>query len=81
MTLVCPIVSAYSCFPQVDGLTEGAEQPPKIEDFVDENGIRTIIEYSINEEGKKVKVTTARSLALPLFHQAYAKIRSDAGHR
>jgi translation initiation factor 3 subunit G len=29
---------------------------PKIEDSVDENGIRTIIEYTLNDEGKKVKV-------------------------
>ncbi|KAG6879861.1 hypothetical protein C0992_010530 [Termitomyces sp. T32_za158] len=28
----------------------------KNEDFVDENGIRTVIEYTINDEGKKVKV-------------------------
>ena len=32
-----------------------AEQP-KNEEFVDENGIRTIIEYALNDEGKKVKV-------------------------
>ncbi|KAJ7430299.1 eukaryotic translation initiation factor 3 subunit G, partial [Mycena galericulata] len=30
---------------------------PKSEDFVDENGIRTTIEYTVNEEGKKVKIT------------------------
>jgi translation initiation factor 3 subunit G len=29
---------------------------PKNEEFVDENGIRTTIEYTFNEEGKKVKV-------------------------
>lgn len=29
---------------------------PKGEDYTDENGIRTIIEYIINDEGKKVKV-------------------------
>ncbi|KAJ6610999.1 translation initiation factor eIF3g [Mycena sp. CBHHK59/15] len=33
-----------------------AEQP-KNEDFVDENGIRTTIEYTVNEDGKKVKIT------------------------
>ncbi|EMD31994.1 hypothetical protein CERSUDRAFT_119299 [Gelatoporia subvermispora B] len=33
------------------------EQPHKGEDFVDENGIRTTIEYTINDEGKKVKIT------------------------
>jgi translation initiation factor 3 subunit G len=31
-------------------------EQPKIEDFVDEDGIRTTIEYTVNEEGKKVKV-------------------------
>ncbi|KAG1888749.1 eukaryotic translation initiation factor 3 subunit G-domain-containing protein [Suillus subluteus] len=30
---------------------------PKIEDYVDENGIRITTEYSINDEGKKVKIT------------------------
>jgi len=29
---------------------------PKNEEFVDENGIRTTIEYTLNEDGKKVKV-------------------------
>ena len=35
-----------------------AERPefPKIEETVDENGVRTIVEYTINDEGKKVKV-------------------------
>ena len=31
-------------------------EQPKGEDYVDENGIRTTVEYTINEEGKKVKV-------------------------
>ncbi|KAF9220851.1 translation initiation factor 3, RNA-binding subunit [Gyrodon lividus] len=30
---------------------------PKVEDYVDENGIRITIEYAINDEGKKVKIT------------------------
>lgn len=29
---------------------------PQNEEFVDENGIRTTIEYTENEEGKRVKV-------------------------
>ncbi|KAF7794017.1 hypothetical protein EIP86_005145 [Pleurotus ostreatoroseus] len=29
----------------------------KGEDYVDENGVRTTIEYSVNDEGKKVKIT------------------------
>ncbi|KAI0915611.1 hypothetical protein AcW1_001486 [Taiwanofungus camphoratus] len=33
------------------------EQPPKVEDSVDENGIRTTVEIIINDEGKKVKIT------------------------
>ena len=32
---------------------------PKNEEFVDENGIRTTIEYTLNDEGKKVKVLAA----------------------
>ncbi|KAF5383262.1 hypothetical protein D9615_004828 [Tricholomella constricta] len=32
-------------------------EQPKNEDFVDENGIRTVIEYVLNDDGKKVKVT------------------------
>ena len=31
-------------------------EPPKIEDYVDENGIRITVEYTVNDEGKKVKV-------------------------
>jgi len=30
---------------------------PKNEEFVDEDGIRTTIEYTLNDEGKKVKIT------------------------
>jgi len=30
---------------------------PKVEDSVDENGIRTTVEYALNDEGKKVKIT------------------------
>ncbi|KIJ63864.1 hypothetical protein HYDPIDRAFT_29210 [Hydnomerulius pinastri MD-312] len=30
---------------------------PKGEDYIDENGIRVTIEYTINDEGKKVKIT------------------------
>ena len=31
-------------------------EQPKNEESVDENGIRTIIEYALNDDGKKVKV-------------------------
>lgn len=34
----------------------GLSEQPKVEDYVDENGIRTTVEYIINDEGKKVKV-------------------------
>jgi translation initiation factor 3 subunit G len=34
------------------------DAPVKIEDSVDENGIRTTVEYSVNDEGKRVKVTS-----------------------
>ena len=33
----------------------------KGEDYTDENGIRTIVEYTVNEDGKKVKVRRGRS--------------------
>jgi len=36
----------------VDDLDQG-----KVEDYVDENEIRTTVEYAINDEGKKVKIT------------------------
>jgi hypothetical protein len=36
---------------------EELEQPREGEDYVDENGVRTTIEYSINDEGKKIKAS------------------------
>lgn len=33
-----------------------SDQPNKVEDYVDENGIRVTVEYVLNDEGKKVKV-------------------------
>ncbi|KAH9933888.1 eukaryotic translation initiation factor 3 subunit G-domain-containing protein [Fomitopsis serialis] len=33
------------------------EQPTKSEDYVDENGIRTTVEFTVNDDGKKVKIT------------------------
>jgi hypothetical protein len=33
----------------------------KGEDYVDDNGIRTTVEYTVNEEGKKLKVRRART--------------------
>ena len=46
---------------------------PKNEDFIDENGIRTQIEYTVNENGKKVKVRFAELFDLPradIFRQS-----------
>jgi hypothetical protein len=37
-------------------LSSSSDGTPKPEDSVDENGIRTTVEYVINDEGKKVKV-------------------------
>ncbi|CAK5272134.1 unnamed protein product [Mycena citricolor] len=33
-----------------------SEEQPKNEDSIDENGIRTTIEYTVNEDGKRVKI-------------------------
>jgi hypothetical protein len=40
---------------------------PKNEEFVDENGVRTTIEYTLNEEGKKVKVWVYLNCGQSLF--------------
>lgn len=37
-------------------LTNGLTERPRLEDSIDENGIRTIVEFTVNEAGKKVKV-------------------------
>ncbi|EIN09310.1 translation initiation factor eIF3g [Punctularia strigosozonata HHB-11173 SS5] len=37
--------------------SEQQQQQQQPQDFVDENGVRTTIEYTINDEGKKVKIT------------------------
>jgi translation initiation factor 3 subunit G len=34
----------------------GSAQTPAYSETVDENGVRTIVEYSVNDDGKKVKV-------------------------
>ncbi|TFK39337.1 eukaryotic translation initiation factor 3 subunit G-domain-containing protein [Crucibulum laeve] len=38
-----------------DDVDSSIDVEHKNEDFIDENGIRTVIEYSVNEEGKKIK--------------------------
>jgi hypothetical protein len=37
------------------------KEVPQNEEYVDENGIRTTIEYAENEEGKRVKVRRSNS--------------------
>jgi len=48
---------------------------PKIEESIDANGIRTIVEYTTNEEGKKVKITRRikRTLQRSLVEHAVAE--------
>ncbi|KAJ7248222.1 eukaryotic translation initiation factor 3 subunit G-domain-containing protein [Mycena haematopus] len=48
---------------------------PKDEDFVDENGIRTTIQYTVNEAGKRVKITrrTRRVLQKSVVDRNIAK--------
>lgn len=50
----------------VDELAEPAS------DYIDENGIRITIEHVINDEGKKVKVSTLQSLVMfPSIRSSY----------
>ncbi|KJA21573.1 hypothetical protein HYPSUDRAFT_202913 [Hypholoma sublateritium FD-334 SS-4] len=48
---------------------------PKNEEFVDDNGVRTTIEYVLNEEGKKVKITrrVKRTLQKSIVDHAVAE--------
>lgn len=50
-------------------------EQPKVEDYVDENGIRVTVEYTVNDEGKKVKITrkTKRVLQKSLVDHAVAE--------
>ncbi|KAJ7442507.1 eukaryotic translation initiation factor 3 subunit G-domain-containing protein [Mycena galericulata] len=47
----------------------------KNEEFIDENGIRTTIEYTVNEDGKKVKITrrSKRTLQTSVVDHAVAE--------
>ncbi|KAL4062671.1 eukaryotic translation initiation factor 3 subunit G-domain-containing protein [Scleroderma citrinum] len=51
------------------------DQPNKVEDYVDENGIRITVEYALNDEGKKVKITrkTKRTLQKSVVEHAVAE--------
>jgi len=48
---------------------------PRIEESIDANGIRTIVEYTTNEEGKKIKITRRikRTLQRSLVEHAVAE--------
>jgi len=52
----------------------------KGEDYTDENGIRTIVEYTVNEDGKKVKITRRikRTLQKSLVEHAVAERKTWA---
>jgi len=54
---------------------EELEQPKIEQDFVDENGIRTTIEYIVNDDGKKIKITrkTRRRLQKSLVDHVVAE--------
>jgi len=54
--------------------------PSKGEDYTDENGIRTIVEYAVNEDGKKVKITRKikRTLQKSLVEHAVAERKTWA---
>lgn len=61
-------------------LSHRPPEQPRIEDSVDENGIRTTVEYTINDEGKKVKASTEvcfhlLHLSLPIMNQITRKIK------
>jgi len=66
-----------------------AEGPAKIEDTIDENGIRTTVEFSVNDEGKKVKITRKikRTLQKSLVdhsvaeRKAWAKFGKEKGNK
>lgn len=52
-------------------------EQPKGEDYVDENGIRTTVEYTVNDEGKKVKVRPSQATALSSGSDITAPRRID----
>ncbi|KAI0691863.1 eukaryotic translation initiation factor 3 subunit G-domain-containing protein [Cytidiella melzeri] len=64
-------------------------EQPKGEDYVDENGVRTTVEYVINDEGKKVKITRKikRTLQKSLVdhsvaeRQTWAKFGQEKGNK
>ncbi|OCH88517.1 translation initiation factor 3 RNA-binding subunit [Obba rivulosa] len=63
------------------------EQPNKGEDFVDENGIRTTIEYTLNDEGKKITRKIKRVLQKEIVdhtvaeHKSWTKFGQEKGSK
>lgn len=55
-------------------------EQPKIEDSIDENGVRTTVEYAVNDDGKKVKITRRikRTLQKSLVEHAVAERKTWA---
>lgn len=51
-----PLIRSYTLSYHISSEQIPPKAPGIISDTVDENGIRTIVEYTINDEGKKVKV-------------------------
>ncbi|KAJ7869662.1 eukaryotic translation initiation factor 3 subunit G-domain-containing protein [Mycena leptocephala] len=51
---------------------------PKNEDYVDENGIRTTVEYTINENGKKVKSVVDHTVAERLKWSKFGQEKGKA---
>ncbi|KAI0746600.1 translation initiation factor 3, RNA-binding subunit [Daedaleopsis nitida] len=56
---------------------EDLEQP-KVEDYVDENGIRTTVEYTINDEGKKITRKIKRVLQKAVVDHTVAERKTWA---
>ncbi|CAL1709340.1 unnamed protein product [Somion occarium] len=72
-----------------DDVDEDELPQPKGEDYIDENGIRTIVEYTVNDDGKKVKVTKKikRTLQKAVVNhtvaerQTWAKFGQEKGNK
>ncbi|KAF9479498.1 translation initiation factor 3 RNA-binding subunit, partial [Pholiota conissans] len=71
----------------VDGEEQTEPELPKNEDFVDENGVRTTIEYLINDEGKKITRKIKRTLQKSVVdhsvaeRQKWAKFGQEKGNK
>ncbi|EIW77425.1 translation initiation factor eIF3g [Coniophora puteana RWD-64-598 SS2] len=58
-----------------DDVDDQIAEQPKIENYIDENGVRITVEYSVNDDGKKVKITrkTKRVLQKAVVEHAVAE--------